>query len=98
MKLRYTLSALADLETIFDYITQHSPQGARRVQSRIQTIIDVLVQHPHIGTRTSDPTIRRMTILPYPYLIFYEATDEEVIIHAFRHTARHPSNMPGAGN
>jgi len=98
MKLRYTLSALADLETILDYITQHSPQGARRVQSRIRTIIDVLVQHPHIGTRTSDPTIRRMSVLPYPYLIFYEATDEEIIIHAVRHTARNPSNMPGAGN
>jgi toxin ParE1/3/4 len=98
MKLRYTLPALADLESVLDYIVQHSPQGARRVQSRIQSIIDVLSQHPHIGTRTSDPTIRRMTVLPYPYLIFHEATDEEIIIHAVRHAARRPSDMPGAGN
>jgi toxin ParE1/3/4 len=98
MKLRYTLPALADLASVLDYITQYSPQGARRVQYRIQTIIDVLSQHPLIGTRTSDPTIRRMTALPYPYLIFYQATDEEIIIHAVRHAARNPSDMPGAGN
>ena len=98
MKLRYTLPALADLESVLDYIAQYSPHGARRVQYRIQTIIDVLLQHPLIGTRTSDPTIRRMTALPYPYLIFYEAADEELIIHAVRHAARNPSNMPGAGN
>jgi len=33
---------------------------------------------------TDDPTIRRMTTTPYPYLIFYEATDAEIIIHAVR--------------
>jgi toxin ParE1/3/4 len=98
MKLRYTLPALADLASVLDYIAQYSPQGPRRVQSRIQTIIDVLLPHPLIGTRTSDATIQRMTALPYPYLIFHKATDEEIIIHAVRHAARNPSNMPGAGN
>jgi toxin ParE1/3/4 len=39
-----------------------------------------------------------MTVLPYPYLIFYEATDGEIIIHAVRHAVRDPSSMPGAGN
>jgi toxin ParE1/3/4 len=98
VKLRYTLLALADLESVLDYIAQRSPQGARRVQSPTQTVIAALLQHPHIGTRTSDPTIRRMTALPYPYLIFNEAADEEIIIHSIRHAARNPSDMPGPGN
>lgn len=96
MKLRYTLPALADLNAILDYIAAHSPQGARRVQARIQAIIDLLLLYPGIGTRTDDPTIRRMTALPYPYLIFYEATDAEIIIHAVRHASRDPAGMPGA--
>ncbi len=54
MKLRYTLPALADLNSILDYIAAHSPQGAKRVQARIQTIIDLLSIHPHIGVRTDD--------------------------------------------
>ena len=95
-RLRYTLPALADLEAVLDYIAARSPQGARRVQSRIQTVIELLTQHPFIGTRTNDPAIRRMTTAPYPYLIFYEATDAELIVHAVRHAARDPSGMPGA--
>jgi toxin ParE1/3/4 len=96
VKLRYTLPALADLSAILDYIAAHSPQGARRVQARIQAILDLLLLHPHIGTRTDDPTIRRLPTSPYPYLVFYEATESEIIIHAVRHGARDPSGMPGA--
>jgi plasmid stabilization system protein ParE len=50
-----------------------------------------------MGTRTDDPTIRRLTTTPYPYLVFYEATGEEIIIHAVRHAARDPASMPGVG-
>ena len=95
MKLRYTLPALADLNSVLDYIAAHSPQGARRVQARIQAIIDLLLLYPGIGTRTDDPTIRRMTALPYSYVIFYEATEAEIVIHAIRHSALNPSRMPG---
>jgi plasmid stabilization system protein ParE len=95
VRLRYTLPALADLESTLDYIAAQSPQGARRVQTRLKAIIDLLLSHPHIGTRTDDPTIRRMAALPYPYLIFYEVGEGELIIHAVRHMARDPSSMPG---
>ena len=64
VKLRYTLPALADLNSVLDYIAAHSPQGARRVHVRIQSIIDLLLPYPGIGTRTDDPTTRRMTALP----------------------------------
>jgi toxin ParE1/3/4 len=96
VKLRYTLPALADLSAILDYIAVQSPQGARRVQARIQMIIDLLLLHQHIGTRTDDPVIRRLTTSPYPYMVFYEATESEIIIHAVRHGASDPSGMPGA--
>lgn len=96
MRLRYTLPALADLGAILDYIAAHSPQGARRVQARIQILTDLLLQHPYIGRRTDDPAIRRLVITPYPYLVFYEATESEIIIHAVRHAARDPRNMPGS--
>lgn len=67
-----------------------------RVQARIQAVMDLLLQCPGIGSVTTDPTIRRMTTSPYPYLIFYEIAGDEVIIHAVRHGARDPRSMPGA--
>jgi plasmid stabilization system protein ParE len=96
VRLRYTLPALADLASILDYIAAHSPQGAKRVQARIQTTIDLILLYPHIGVRTDEPAIRRVTTTPYPYLVFYQATDSEIIIHAVRHAARDPSGMPGS--
>jgi toxin ParE1/3/4 len=96
VKLRYTLPALADLDSILDYIATRSPQGAKRVQARIQTIINLLPVYPNIGIRTDDPVIRRLTTTPYPYFIFYEVTESEIIVHAIRHAARDPSGMPGS--
>jgi toxin ParE1/3/4 len=89
VKLRYTVPALADLNSILDYIAAHSPLGAKRVQARIQAIVSLLLVHPDIGIRTDDPVIRRLTTPPYPYLVFYQVT--EIIIHAVRHAARDPS-------
>lgn len=95
MRLRYTRPALADLDAVLDHIASHSQQGAQRVQRRLRAITELLRQHPGIGRRTDDPAIRRMAATPYPYAIFYEATESEVIIHAVRHLARDPSGMPG---
>jgi len=96
MRLRYTRPALADLDAILDYVARHSPQGASRVHARVQTLTDLLLSHPRIGMQTDDPTIHRVNTSPYPYLIFYEIGDDEIVIHAIRHGARDPSSMPGA--
>lgn len=97
LRVRYTLPAYADLSDILDYIERSSPQGAQRVKQRIETLIALLSERPHLGKPTDDPTIRRMPALPYPYLVFYEVTDDEIVIHAVRHGARHPASMPGEG-
>jgi toxin ParE1/3/4 len=94
MRLRYTLPALADLESILDYVVDRSPQGASRIHARIRAVTDLLLRYPQAGAMTDDPTIRRVTTTPYPYLVFYEATDAEIIIHAVRHGARDPSDNP----
>ena len=88
MKLRYTSPALADLASILDHVAEHSPQGARRIQQRIQMVTGLLQTHPRIGARTDDPTIRRLLTTPYPYLIFYEIASDDIVIHAVRHAAR----------
>jgi plasmid stabilization system protein ParE len=46
VKLRYTPPALADLDAILEYLDGKSPRGAAKVKSRIQTVINLLLQHP----------------------------------------------------
>ena len=60
----------------------------------MKSVEKLLAQFPLTGSPTRLAWLRRMTTTPYPYLIFYEVTDEEVIIHAVRHSARDPSSMP----
>jgi len=96
VNIRYTLPALADLDSILTYISATSPRGATRAQKRIQDVISLLLAHPEIGLRTDNPGIRRLTTTPYPFLIFYEVGSQEIIIHAVRHGARDPGRMPGA--
>jgi plasmid stabilization system protein ParE len=76
------------------YIASHSPQGAKRVRARIGVVVDQLRRHPLSGVATDDPTIRRMTTAPFPYVIFYEVTDNEIVIHAVRHGARASYDLP----
>jgi plasmid stabilization system protein ParE len=96
VNVRYTVHALADLDHALAYVAERSPNGARKVHLRIQAIIDLLMRFPLMGSPTDDPTIRRITTTPFPYLIFYEAGRNEIIIHAVRHGARKPSDMPGS--
>jgi plasmid stabilization system protein ParE len=61
------------------------------VQARIQFIIDLLLQYPRAGRLTSKAGLRRMVVSPYPFLIFYRVTEDEIVIHGARHIARRPS-------
>jgi toxin ParE1/3/4 len=53
------------------------------------------VRHPYAGQVTSKPRARRISAAPYPFVIFYEVTDEEIIIVAVRHTSRDPASNLG---
>jgi toxin ParE1/3/4 len=94
VRLRYTQRAVAELDEVLAYIEAQSPQGARSVQTRIRVIINLLLEHPHAGQLTSKGRLRRLIASPYPYLIFYQATEDEIVIHGVRHSARRPSSMP----
>jgi toxin ParE1/3/4 len=96
MKLRFTQPALAELDALLDHIAARSPRGAGRVSARIQAVTEMLTVYPKIGLPTNDPSIRRMTVSPFPYLIFYEIGDDEIIVHAVLHGARDPRSMPGS--
>lgn len=90
MRLRFTLPAADDLDGILTYIEAHSPTGARRVQRRLQSVLAVLLQHPQAGQLTRRPGMRRIVVTPYPYLVFYRVTGDEIVIHGVRHAARKP--------
>jgi toxin ParE1/3/4 len=94
VKLRYTIRAATELNDVLTAIDRQSPQGARHVKQRLHAVIDLLLQYPQAGRLTNKSGLRRVVAFPYPYLIFYRATEAEVVIHGIRHSARRPDATP----
>lgn len=48
------------------------------------------MQRPHAGQVAGRKGLRRMVASTYPYLIFYQIREDEIVIHGVRHAARRP--------
>jgi toxin ParE1/3/4 len=91
MKLRYLPRAINDITAIADYLSERNPSGARAVEVRIRAAADLLSRFPALGRELEQrPDVRVWPVARYPYLIFYSATGDEVLILHIRHGARQP--------
>jgi len=90
MKLRFTPRAAQDLVAIADYIREHDPQAALRVQAAILGSLQNLTLFRHLGRRQRVEGVRKLVTRRYPYLVYYTVDDraEEIIILAIQHPAR----------
>ena len=87
MKLRYERGALADLEEIFAYIASDNQEAAARLVARIEEVAARIAVSPYLGEATRKSRFRRFPV--GNYLIVYEVSSDEVVIHYIRHGARH---------
>ncbi len=90
MRVRYTLRAHADLDAIFTYLDQRAPTAARSVKALLERRIASLADFPFAAPATDEPNVRELTIVRYPYKIYYEVAGDEVWVLHIRHTARLP--------
>lgn len=90
MRVRYRALALADLESIFQYLNERSPTGAQHVLQALHNAINDISEHPFAAPQTSDPTLRVKILGRYRYKIFYSVADHTIEIIHIRHAARRP--------
>ena len=88
MNVRYTRRALTQIDEALTYVEARSPQGAVHLRDRIVALVTLLQEQPYAGRTTTHPTVRRILVNPYPYLIDYRVTANDIIIMRFRHAAR----------
>jgi toxin ParE1/3/4 len=90
MKVRWSETAIAQLDDIFFYIYQRNRSAALSVAKRIENLAAMLGEFPLIGHLTDEAEVRVLPVVRYPLMIFYTidtAAGEVVILHV-RHTAR----------
>jgi toxin ParE1/3/4 len=88
LKLRYTISAQTDLSEIFVYLEGRDKQAAKRVINTIERSAKILATHPLTGRQTDFSNIRVKPIPNYPYLLFYQASGNDLTILRILHSAR----------
>jgi addiction module RelE/StbE family toxin len=90
MKVRYSETALRELDEIFAYIYERNRSAAVAVVDRIERLSSLIREVPLIGHLTDEEGVRMMPVVRYPFLIFYAVSDraDEVVILHIRHAAR----------
>jgi toxin ParE1/3/4 len=90
MRIRYTLRARADLEVICADLNERGPAAARTVLAEIEGSIGRLARFPLLARLTDEPGVRELTLVRYPYKVYYEIAGEEVRILHIRDARRRP--------
>ncbi len=91
MRVRYTLQAQSDLDTIYTYLDERNPAAAQSAKDLIERRIRALGQFPLMAPVTDEVGILELSIVEYPYKVYYELKgDEEVWIVHIRDTRRKP--------
>jgi toxin ParE1/3/4 len=90
LKVRYSKTALRELDDIFSYIYEHNRAAAAAVVDRIEKLTGMLEAFSSAGQLTDEPDVRFVAVVRYPFRIFYTRDDvsgDIVTLHV-RHTAR----------
>jgi len=86
MTVRWTPTALRDLESLDAYIAEDAPEAAALTVERILSGIEALKRHPEMGRRGRVAGTRELVIAPY--IVAYRTAQAAIEILAVIHGAR----------
>ncbi|MHB1093762.1 type II toxin-antitoxin system RelE/ParE family toxin [Thiobacillus sp.] len=87
MRLKWSRSALADLQAILEHIAQDKPHAARALAAGFRQTAEHLTVHPFIGRRGEIEGTREL-MLHRNYLLTYRVGSEAVEILQIWHVAQ----------
>ena len=88
MRVLWLAQAIADLDSIFDYLLERDPPAAVRVFEAIRQQVGRLADYPSLGPMGRVAGTRELVIAGLPYIVPYYTKGQEVRILAVLHAAR----------
>jgi len=85
MKIRWSPTAISDLESIRDYVARDNPSAARKVANRIKESVNRLINFLLSGRLGRVPRTRELVIPGTSYIAAYTIQRDEVQIAAVLH-------------
>jgi plasmid stabilization system protein ParE len=91
-KIIWSVEAKEDLYRILAYYTlrNRSKSYSVKLNRKLKEGVNLLLNHPELGIITADESVRGFNI--ESYIVFYENTRDEVIIHTIWDTRQNPEN------
>ncbi len=84
MRIRWTLTAAADLEHIKDYLTEHHPQLARPTVLKLYQTIRSLKTMPYRGRMGREAGTRELVLTPLPFIAAYRVKEQAIeVLHIY---------------
>jgi toxin ParE1/3/4 len=85
MRLRWTLAAANDLESIADYLHDQHPQFAQPTVRRLYAEIRELSRFPSRGRPGREPGTRELILTGLPYIVVFRTGEKLVEILRIHH-------------
>jgi toxin ParE1/3/4 len=92
MKQRWLSSALADLDRVYEHISQGNSKAARHVFTRIRNATKNLKRFPESGRAGHVQGTRELLVTGLPYLLVYRITGDTIEILRVLHTSQDLGN------
>lgn len=87
MKVVWSATAQHELARATAYIGSHNPAAAEKVEARLRTAVEHLLEFPRAGRIGRKIGTREVVITEYPYVIRYRVSAEHVQILRIFHTS-----------
>jgi toxin ParE1/3/4 len=88
MRLIWLRAAVRSRERQIDYIAEHNPDAAARMEQRIVDATDQLLDHPRLGRVGRAPGTRELVVARTPYIVIYEIEGDMIRIVRVLHTVQ----------
>lgn len=88
MELRWTPSALRDLDAAGDYVAQDNPRAATETGQRVLEAVEYLVKHPALGRSGRVRDTRELVVSGTPFIVIYRVRMHLIQILRLLHHAR----------
>jgi toxin ParE1/3/4 len=88
MRVIWAETTISHLVEIHRFIEQDKPEAARKLTQKILTLVEPLVQHPHLGRPGREVETRELIVPGTPYIIPHRIDRGRLAILAVLHAAR----------
>jgi len=88
MRIRFTETALDEVEDILSYITQHNPSAAVKIADAITQAVARAAERPESSPVVYENNVRAKMVGRFQYRVYYSVRGDELIIRNVRSTRR----------